>query len=486
MRYESKNVGDYNYFVSSEGEVLINSYFDGEAEEEEYVKLDIPVSGYNVDEYPFLDIVYKWDDTSVQDFDCKIGIDFTEDGVVDKEISLRDRRKVVLDKWEESVSGNSTMDFYETHLPLEWPEGYTTQYPSLEKLAVYKNGILMKTAWRKWNDYEEAIEIGFKEYNRVVITVPTGTSPEENIYTVSYLSSTGEVKSSADSNELRVNLRERVREIFPGKESIKIVNFSLYLKKGEGIDCSGDKKGIYTFSIKEIKAYEISNLSMKDMAKEDEASRAIPLFRIAGKVYSAGDMDELEIESEGFLGEVRDLHLAKGDYEFSSMENETFKIDWFIMEPSNLLSEDSAVKIEFRKVNPTRYVVSGEADKSFWLVFSESFHKDWKAYMKKVEIEDEGDRSLAKKQRFEWSALITLLRDSGKRKELKEHYLVNGYANGWWVPIEADSQVRRFEVILEFTPQRLFEIGIMVSGITFIVCIAYLVYSYLKKKRRKI
>jgi hypothetical protein len=129
------------------------------------------------------------------------------------------------------------------------------------------------------------------------------------------------------------------------------------------------------------------------------------------------------------------------------------------MEPSNLLTEDSGVKIEFRKVNPTRYVVSGEADRSFWLVFSESFHKDWKAYMKKVETEEDGDRSLAKKQEFEWSALITLLRDSGKREELEEHYLANGYANAWWVPIEeADSQVKSFEIILEFTPQRLFEI----------------------------
>ena len=91
---------------------------------------------------------------------------------------------------------------------------------------------------------------------------------------------------------------------------------------------------------------------------------------------------------------------------------------------------------------------------------------------------------MAKKQTFEWSALITLLKESGKREELKEHYLVDGYANGWWVPIEADSQVRSFEVILEFTPQRLFEVGITVSGITFVVCIAYLAYSHLKKKRR--
>jgi len=488
IRHESRNVVDYNYFVSDKEGVLISSYFDGKTEEEEYVKMDIPVAGYNIDKYPFLDIVYKLDDALVQAFDCKIGVDFTEDGVVDEEIFFRGSitKTVVLEKWEETVPGNQTMDFYETRLPLEWPKEYTTKYPSLGKFTVYKNGVPMRTAWRRWDDYKEFVEIGFGEYNRLVIAVPKGTSPEENIYTVSYLSFAGKVKRDAGFNELRLNLGERLKEILPEKESIKIMNISLYLRKGEGVDCSSGKRGIYTFNIKEIKAYKISNLSMKEMLREDEESlKDIPLFKMEDKVYSLKDMDKVEIESEGLLGEVKDLHLSRGDYEFSSLENETFKVDWFIMEPSDLLSEDSEVKIEFRKINPTRYTVYAEAEKSFWLVFSESFHKDWKAYIRKVEIEDDKDRSFAKKQRFEWSALITLWRDLGKRKELKEHYLVNGYANGWWVPVEADSQVKRFEVILEFTPQRLFEIGIVISGVTFILCITYLVHSYFKKRRRR-
>lgn len=407
--------------VSTKGEVLINCYFDGKTEEEEYVKLDIPVAGYNVDKYPFLDIVYKLDDALAQAFDGKIGLDFTEDGVVDKEISLKSRRKVVLGKWEKSVPGNKTMDFYETRLPLEWPEEYTTKYPSLGKFTVYKNGIPMRTAWRRWDDYQELVEIGFGEYNRLVIAVPRGASPEETIYTVSYHSFAGKVKSYAGFNELRVNLGERVREVFPEKESVKIMNISLYLRKGEGVDCSGGKRGIYTFNIKGIKAYKISNLSIEEMSRENEVLKDIPLFKLGDKVYSLKDMDKVEIESESLLGEVKDLHLSRGDYEFSSLENETFKVDWFIMEPAALLSEDSGAKIEFRKINPTRYTVYAEAEKSFWLVFSESFHKDWKAYIRKVEIEDDKDGSLAKKQRFEWSALITLFRDLGKRKCFRPH-----------------------------------------------------------------
>jgi len=491
IRYESKNVANYNYLVSAKGGALINCYFDGKAKEEEYVKLDIPVSGYSVNKYPFLDIAYKVDDTLVQAIDCKIGVDFTEDGVLDKEISLRGRKRIVLDKWEKSIPGNKTMDFYETHLPSEWPKEYTTRYPSLEKFMVYKNGIPMRTTWCKWPDYQELMEIGGGEYNRLVITVPKGISPEENVYTVSYFSFTGEVKSSAGFNQLQANLGERIREILPEKKSIKIVNFSLYLRKGERADCSGDKRGIYTFNIKGIKAYKISNLSLEEMLREDGALKDMPLFKVGKRAYSLKDLDKVEVESENLLGEVKDLHLLRGNYEFSSLKNETFKVDWFIMEPANLLSDDSRAKVEFRKVNPTRYTVYAEAKKSFWLVFSESFHKDWKAYVRKVE-----DESSGKEKRFEWSALITLLQDWGKRKEVKEHYLVNGYANGWWIPVEElssdytknlepDSQIKRVKIVLEFTPQRLFEIGIVISGVTFIFCIAYLVHSYLKKRRKR-
>ncbi|MBI4683833.1 MAG: hypothetical protein HY755_01390 [Nitrospirae bacterium] len=43
-------------------------------------------------------------------------------------------------------------------------------------------------------------------------------------------------------------------------------------------------------------------------------------------------------------------------------------------------------KIEFRKINPTRYIVDVKSAKGpFTLVFSESFHEGWKAFIRPVQ-----------------------------------------------------------------------------------------------------
>jgi len=102
--------------------------------------------------------------------------------------------------------------------------------------------------------------------------------------------------------------------------------------------------------------------------------------------------------------------------------------------------------------------------------------------------------------------VLSALRDWGKRVELKEHYLVNGYANAWWVPVEeltATSPERKyqairspddgnqpgmkeFEIILEFKPQRLFEIGVLISLATLLGCVGYLIRGFMRKRKREI
>jgi hypothetical protein len=153
-------------------------------------------------------------------------------------------------------------------------------------------------------------------------------------------------------------------------------------------------------------------------------------------------------------------------------------------------TQDVTIKepeIAFKKINPTRYVVDVKAERPFWLVFSESFHAGWKAYGRKKK---EGRRQKAEvneKNEEHWSALVSAWRDEGKRVELTEHQMVNGYANGWYVPVGQKTEVRSqkseeeeekligdFQIVLEYRPQRLFEIGILISGITFVLCIGYL------------
>lgn len=136
-----------------------------------------------------------------------------------------------------------------------------------------------------------------------------------------------------------------------------------------------------------------------------------------------------------------------------------------------LLQLSPTTDVKFRQANPTRYNLEVEAQDDFWLVFSESFHSDWKAY-----IVD--DRSTVNQDWYEWSALLTWFAENGQRSELVDHYQVNAFANGWYVP-----KTGKYTITLEFIPQRLYEIGLIISSITFIACIGLLIVDW--KRRLK-
>lgn len=76
----------------------------------------------------------------------------------------------------------------------------------------------------------------------------------------------------------------------------------------------------------------------------------------------------------------------------------------------------------------------------------------------------------------------------------KNHLIANGYANSWNIDvnklcnnnllcIKNPDGSYDFEVVVEFWPQRLFYIGLIISGTTLLACIGYLIYDYYKRKR---
>ena len=48
----------------------------------------------------------------------------------------------------------------------------------------------------------------------------------------------------------------------------------------------------------------------------------------------------------------------------------------------------------------------------------------------------------------------------------ERHYLVNGYANSWYITPEDAGGKENYELIVEFWPQRLFYVGLGISLIT--------------------
>jgi hypothetical protein len=96
--------------------------------------------------------------------------------------------------------------------------------------------------------------------------------------------------------------------------------------------------------------------------------------------------------------------------------------------------------IQYEKIDPTRYIIHiTNASNPFFLVFSESYHEDWVAYIDGQQIPNE------------------------------YHFTANGYANAWYI-----NKTGPYTITLEFWPQKLFYIGSAVSITALITCVLYL------------
>ena len=159
-------------------------------------------------------------------------------------------------------------------------------------------------------------------------------------------------------------------------------------------------------------------------------------------------------------------------------------------------------KITFRKINPTKYEVGVEGAKEpYTLIFLESFHEGWKAYVSDQQTADSSQQygdivaSYFDGEIKEGTHKnIFLDRDTFEtwgKKPISEdrHYLVNSYANSWYITPEDSEGKENYRLIIEFWPQRLFYIGLGVSLITLIGCLSYFFWQLGRRRlviRRRI
>lgn len=147
-------------------------------------------------------------------------------------------------------------------------------------------------------------------------------------------------------------------------------------------------------------------------------------------------------------------------------------------------------KITFRKINPTRYEVGvKEAKEPYTLVFSESFHEEWKAWIADSPVGEIGNRDdeaimasyfdgeiKEETQQDNFWPKSTFENWNGKSISEDRHILANNYANSWYItPTDSDGR-ESYKLIIEFWPQRFFYIGIAISALSFVGCLAYLAW----------
>lgn len=158
-------------------------------------------------------------------------------------------------------------------------------------------------------------------------------------------------------------------------------------------------------------------------------------------------------------------------------------------------------KIEFKRINSIKYRVKlKDTTEPFFLVFNESFHDGWKLYL------DSAKATTPIKNDYRDKEIIGSIENrglpSGKfyetyfKKPIAEdkHFLVNTYANAWWLDLdelEKNGRIKKdekgnynFDLIIEFQPQRIFYLSAAISGLALFGCIIYLVFVYSAGKHK--
>jgi hypothetical protein len=292
--------------------------------------------------------------------------------------------------------------------------------------------------------------------------------------------------------KFKFNAFKVAKEAYPDKREYRLLQLRLRLREGRKNFLGFARKGDYSWYFKNIRIYSTSFVLPVDFAFNK------PVFEIDEEEYWFEKKFKNKEEVENALFSEK-LYLKKGEHSISNLlkEKDNFKVDWIIIEPlaSQCLAKEEP-KITFRRVNPTKYEVKiEEAKEPFWLIFSENFHKGWNLCSSQStvpnpqsfgEIVADYPKLKVKEAKHLMKFTPLDIRYLFWKADIKEHYLVNGYANGWYVEPGKLGLGENFTLILYFWPQSLFYLGLGISGITFIGCIGYLVKTGIRRKQKKL
>ena len=163
---------------------------------------------------------------------------------------------------------------------------------------------------------------------------------------------------------------------------------------------------------------------------------------------------------------------------------------YFVGNPQLNLKKPKSM--EFELVNPTKKIVHIKgATTPFFLAISEAYHPQWQLHFNNEKVNGFLNK---------WIPFVKPDKVSDDH-----HFELSGFLNGWYVdPVELcdglDSRLRGndnsactlnpdgsydLEMVIEFTPQRWFYLGLLISVITLLGCLGYLGYDWRRRKRHK-
>ena len=237
------------------------------------------------------------------------------------------------------------------------------------------------------------------------------------------------------------------------------------------------------------------------------------LYTDQQNISSYGQMDLIKVPDEYFLPKLyTPLHIVNVN-SLNELPNLVSQKEYqtrtaiYINKQINQPPKTDKTIIEYRMISPVKYRVRiHNATGTFPLVMSESLHEGWKVYLAKP--------SNGKLQ-ISYFKLIqgTIQNDNLSAGQIyetwfrkpvveeKNHLMVNGYANSWiidanrvcgregndreggndnYVCLKNEDGSYDFELIVEFWPQRLYYLGLAISGTTLMGCLLYVAHGYIK------
>lgn len=236
-------------------------------------------------------------------------------------------------------------------------------------------------------------------------------------------------------------------------------SFSQVIKDWEG-------DAIYLISLS-YKAFTPSSITVSVEERERHFNGRLPHYDLNNALFSQelSNQDSGEYQYQAiFKTDINAqeatviLKKAAGDVKIESFDLVKIYVPKVFL---TILRDKKAMKpkVVSTKINPTKYDVRVEdVKRPYHLVLSESFSKDWKVYIKTC---TEPCSILQ-----EWNFIPI---------PEERHYVVDGYANGWYI-VPSDSKMKaNYSVVIEYWPQRLFYVGVIIAILTFLFCLILIV-----------
>lgn len=264
----------------------------------------------------------------------------------------------------------------------------------------------------------------------------------------------------------------------------------------DGMNLEFDSNKISDFINKNPYVEKISNFGEIDLYEINE-NYFLPRFYIPQRIISTDDIIEdlaNTLDPDNFLLRSGIYFSNINDNSINAVSENLDKNEFF---PSEL-PEDEIPKITFVKINPTKYRIKVEnAKKPYVIIFQENFSKNWKLYVNKNMSNWVNHEKVYGKERTSYfegqieegehrnNFLELATFETWNMRPIAEssHVIINGFANSWFIKPSDVGELENYELIIEFLPQKIFLIGLLVSVLTFMICLVYVIY--IKQNRRK-